>query len=44
MGELAAPQVFENRVTYRLTEADLASAAAVLRLAWRHRRTLGIDG
>jgi len=25
MAELAAPQVFENRVTYRLTEADLAS-------------------
>ena len=25
MGELAAPAVFENRVTYRLTEADLRS-------------------
>jgi len=27
MGELAAPQVFENRATYRLTAADLVSAA-----------------
>jgi hypothetical protein len=27
MGELAAPLVFENRATYRLTEADLASRA-----------------
>jgi hypothetical protein len=26
MAELAAPRVFENRVTYRLAEADLASA------------------
>jgi len=27
MGELAAPQVFENRATYRLTEADLTCGA-----------------
>jgi hypothetical protein len=27
MGELAAPLVFENRVTYRLTDADLTSRA-----------------
>jgi hypothetical protein len=27
MGELAAPLVFENRATYRLTEADLAGGA-----------------
>jgi hypothetical protein len=27
MGELAAPLVFENRVTYRLTDADLSSRA-----------------
>ena len=27
MGELAPPLVFQNRATYRLTEADLASAA-----------------
>ena len=27
MGELAAPLVFENRATYRLTEADLTCGA-----------------
>jgi hypothetical protein len=33
MGELAAPLVFENRATYRLTEADLTSAAPRLAFA-----------
>jgi hypothetical protein len=42
MGELAAPLVFENRATYRLTEADLASAAP--RLAFADGRYFdGID-
>jgi hypothetical protein len=42
MGELAAPGVFENRATYRLTEADLASAAP--RLAFADGRYFdGID-
>ena len=42
MGELAAPLVFENRATYRLTEADLASA--VPRLAFTDGRYFdGID-
>jgi hypothetical protein len=42
MGELAAPLVFENRATYRLTEADLASA--VPRLAFADGRYFdGID-
>jgi hypothetical protein len=39
MRELAAPQAFENRVTYRLTQAALASGRP--RLAWRHRAALG---
>jgi hypothetical protein len=33
MGELAAPLVFENRATYRLTGADLASAGPWLAFA-----------
>ena len=33
MGELAAPLVFENRATYRLTEADLACGAPRLMFA-----------
>jgi hypothetical protein len=42
MGELAAPLVFENRVTYRLTGADLASGAP--RLAFTVGRYFdGID-
>ena len=42
MAELAAPLVFENRVTYRLAEADLASAAP--RLAFTGGRYFdGID-
>ena len=42
MGELAAPLIFENRATYRLTEADLASAAP--RLAFADGRYFdGID-
>jgi hypothetical protein len=42
MGELAAPLVFENRATYRLTEADLASGSP--RLAFTDGRYFdGID-
>jgi hypothetical protein len=42
MGELAAPLVFENRATYRLTGADLASATP--RLAFTDGRYFdGID-
>jgi len=42
IAELAAPLVFENRATYRLTEADLASAAP--RLAFADGRYFdGID-
>jgi hypothetical protein len=42
MGELAAPLVFENRVTYRLTDADLTSRAP--RLAFTAGRYFdGID-
>jgi hypothetical protein len=42
MGELAAPLVFENRATYRLTAADLACAAP--RLAFTDGRYFdGID-
>jgi len=42
MAELAAPQVFENRSTYRLTEADLTSAPP--RLAFTGGRYFdGID-
>jgi hypothetical protein len=42
MGELAAPLVFENRATYRLTEADLGASAP--RLAFTGGRYFdGID-
>jgi len=42
MGELAAPQVFENRATYRLTGADLVARAP--RLAFADGRYFdGID-
>jgi len=46
MGELAAPLVFENRATYRLTEADLAqlTPGAAPRLAFADGRYFdGID-
>jgi hypothetical protein len=42
MAELAAPQVFENRATYRLTEADLGARPARL-VFTRGRYFDGID-
>ncbi len=42
LGELAAPAVFENRATYRVTEADLTSAAPRL-VFTRGRYFDGID-
>ena len=44
IAELAAPLVFENRATYRLTEADLASAAPRLAEFRKLRAELDPEG